>query len=63
MIARSLEVIPSWTPLMKEQKRLNYADPTLNKKSRAKDLLLLGIIGAAFAIAFGGFLFWWVLFR
>ena len=48
---------------MKEQKPLNYADPTLNKKSRAKDLLLLMIIGTAFGVAFGGFLFWWVLFR
>ena len=48
---------------MKDKEPLNYADPTLNKKSRVKDLLLLMIIGTAFGIAFGGFLFWWVLFR
>jgi hypothetical protein len=47
----------------KEQKPLDYADPALNKPSRAKDILLLSIIGTAFGIAFGGFLFWWVLFR
>jgi hypothetical protein len=51
------------TPFIKEQKPLNYADPALNKKSRAKDFLLLMIIGTVFAIAYGGFLFWWVLFR
>lgn len=46
-----------------QQKPLDYADPALNKPSRAKDLLLLGTIGTVFGVAVLAFLFLWVLFR
>jgi hypothetical protein len=45
-----------------EPKPIEYADPALNKPSRQKDLLLLTLVGMAFAAVFGAFLLWWTLF-